>query len=74
MFHNTEDQILKQEILRKRATGRKSIIKTYGLKTRLFILTTSHLSYYDGNEEVDFENFFVYLKHTNIRVYLCIYF
>lgn len=51
MFHNTEDQILKQEILRKRATGRKSIIKTYGLKTRLFILTTSHLSYYDGNEE-----------------------
>lgn len=42
--------VIKQEILTKRAIG-KSIIKNFGLKDRLFVLTENDLAYYDGDEE-----------------------
>jgi len=51
MFHNTKDQVLKQDILKKRATGR-SKINTINYKERLFVLTPSSLSYYEpGSQE-----------------------
>lgn len=52
-FTSSDQQILKQGILTKRAqgkSGRRSIISNY--KTRLFVLTPTELSYFEGTGEV----------------------
>ena len=51
MFHQQGDQVLKEDLMVKRATGRGRI-KTYGYKQRVFVLRYNTLSYYEGTLEV----------------------
>ncbi|XP_047141451.1 cytoplasmic tyrosine-protein kinase BMX isoform X2 [Hydra vulgaris] len=50
MFHSNQSQILKQEVLTKRAIG-KCRATPINYKERLFVLTPTHLTYYEGNEK-----------------------
>ena len=52
-FTSSDQQILKQGVLTKRSQGKsrsRSLITNY--KSRLFILTPTELSYYEGTIEV----------------------
>lgn len=62
MFHKRDGQILKQDVLIKRAIGRKRFTSKFNFKERFFILTEKTLSYFEGSEEVylHFYVFFVY--------------
>ena len=52
MSHHPWAQELKKDVMTKRATGRRGTFKNYNLKDRLFVLTPTHLAYYEGNTEV----------------------